>query len=167
MQEKYSPEKNNSVIPFEENIPDLIKDLDEKILFCDKTAKDNQKYDIRFKKALLIVGFLIIFCSSLTSTLQDSDYTRWSTFFTILFGGVSTALSGFAFNQFNFARRQQIWNMKATTYRYLCNQLKYLEPEKKKWLQAMNIVDSWGDNTSPEEAKLQIDYIIMANNEGG
>ncbi|MEM8673735.1 MAG: hypothetical protein AAGF83_07665 [Cyanobacteria bacterium P01_G01_bin.67] len=101
----------------------------------------------------MLISIGIVVTSALaTSSIVDNP-EKWSLFSTIL-GGVSTATSVFAFSQFNFSSRQQIWLIKSKAYTYLLYQINYLNPNKAKWGKTKHQVDSWNDFTTPEQALL-------------
>lgn len=132
---------------------DLAKDVDK----CKGIAGINQLYDVTFKVLVLLISIAIVVTSALGSSKVTNKVIKnpetWSLFATIL-GGISTATSVFAFSQFNFASRQQIWNIKSQAYDYLLFQLKYLNPNVAEWGKTKHIVDSWNDFTTPEQAIL-------------
>jgi hypothetical protein len=117
-----------------------------------KIARYNQKVDIGFKIAVLLIGLGIVVCSAIATsdTTKSSEKTRfspsWSLVSTIL-GGASTALSAFAFTQFNFSDRQRIWQKKTDAYAALIFQLRYLDPDKEVFLKQLETVASWNDYT--------------------
>jgi RsiW-degrading membrane proteinase PrsW (M82 family) len=114
------------------------------------TAIGNQRWDIGFKVALLLLTVATTICSVVIATYDQKPPESLSVAVAIL-AGVSTALSAFAFTQFNFAGRQQSWQKRADAFASLRLEILYSEPDTEKFLARMNVVRSWGDTTPRDE----------------
>jgi hypothetical protein len=71
----------------------------------------------------------------------------WSMLSAIL-GGISIAVSAFAFSQFNFVQRQQAQQKRADALSSLLFRLRYLDPEKELFHLQYEMVLAWNDFTS-------------------
>lgn len=124
-----------------------LKDLAES---SRKTAVYNQRWDIAFKVTLLLLTIATTACSVLITTYQQKPPESLPIAVAIM-AGVSTALSAFAFTQFNFAGRQQSWQKRSDALWALRTELLYSEPDSTKFIARIEEVRSWGDNT-PKDA---------------
>lgn len=131
----------------------LRQELETTVSKWDSTSRGNQLWDIRFKVIILLISVGIAVCSGLAATKLIENTQPWSVVATIL-AAVSSALSGFAFTQFNFATRQLVWKAKADEFRNLRYELLFLDPEKETWGRLKGTVERWNDNTPLEQLRL-------------
>lgn len=132
---------------------ELRQELDNLIAKCDQTSRDNQSWDIFFKVTILAMSLVIAICSGLAAAEVIANSKLLSIVATIL-ATISTVLSVFAFNQFNFSARQQLWRSKTNAFSDLRYRLLYLDSDKESWGRLKIIVESWNDSTPIEQAKL-------------
>jgi len=129
----------------------LERDLGLRIAECRRIAAYNQRWDIAFKVLLLVLTLGATVCSVFIANYTEKPPAALAIASAIL-AGASTALSAFAFSQFNFAARQTNWSAKANAYDALRVELLYAEPDKITFVQRMNQLLRIDDNTSAEPA---------------
>lgn len=112
-----------------------------------KTAKFNQRLDISFKILLLILTIATTASSVIIASYITPPF--WLPKLDVLLAGISTAISGFAFVQFNFGARYHIWTVKADSLEALLDELSYSNPDKAHFLQRLSAVIKIGDHSSP------------------
>ncbi len=127
----------------------LAKELEPQIAEALHWSSYNQGWDIRFRVVVLILGLATVVCSGVATSNLYQDPKPWSLTSTVL-AGVSALLSGFAFKDFSFSRRQRLWRRKGDALSSLRVELLFADPEKKSFLDRLAIVRNWGDQTDPD-----------------
>jgi hypothetical protein len=110
-------------------------------------AKGNRKWDVGFKVVILILGILIVIFSAYGAT--EGEYAKASSVIGAILGGIVTVLSGFAFQQFDFARRQQIWETKRLALLSLRGEM-ILDTDAEFFRSRLNEVISWSESNPPK-----------------
>lgn len=67
--------------------------------------------------------------------------------------GFSTAFSGLSTNIFNFATRQQVWQLKATGYNKLSDRVKFIEVDDDATLRVKGELDHIDDSYTIEQVQ--------------
>lgn len=133
-----------------EKIDEVKKSLSGDIDASTRNAMINRRWNVTFRVILLFVGIFIVVCSSITSSEQivGEAHEYWSVASAIL-GGASTALSAFAFNQFNFEARQRVWLDKVSALKALNDRMAFGD-QSTMLLDDLATVRSWHDFNSPQ-----------------
>lgn len=112
---------------------------------AEKRRYRNSAYDTFFKVLILVVTLAITIFSTLATKITGKRKDQLSLASAIL-AACATVLSGFAFNQFDFSKRQQIYRTKKDELIKLGIELRYSDPNKERFLQRYNEVRSWNDD---------------------
>ncbi|HUP62689.1 MAG TPA: hypothetical protein VNA69_19970 [Thermoanaerobaculia bacterium] len=124
------------------------KELQRDFEQAQKTARSNQGWDTMFRIGLLFLGLAIVGCSGIATSELIENPRPWSLVSTIL-AGISAALSGFAFAEFSFSKRQRIWEKKATLLRSLRDELRFSDPDEQSFRKRVDEVQLLGDYSDP------------------
>lgn len=127
----------------------LIAELQNEIEVARRWSRHNQGWDVGFRVGLLLLGLAIVVCSGIATSELFENPKPWSLVSTIL-AGVSAVISGFAFTDFSFAKRQRLWEKKANSLRSLRDELRFANPEVDAFRKRLDEVRSWGDHTDPD-----------------
>ena len=133
-----------------EAIDSIKSDLDAEINRSWRNAGKNHQWNVSFRVVLLVIGILIVVCSSIASSsivteLESKEY--WSLASAIL-GGASTALAAFAFNQFNFEARQRLWLDRHSALKVVRDRM-LLGERDARLFEDIAVVRSWHDFNPP------------------
>jgi hypothetical protein len=132
---------------------DLETELLTKIAEWKKISKKYQTWDLIFRIIILIISIAIAVCSGLAASETFSTTRLLSVFATIL-ATVSTAISAFAFTQFDFSKRALLAKAKSDGFNALLYSLKFLDPDKHVWGNKKLKVESWHFGTPLDSAKI-------------
>lgn len=127
----------------------LAVELQAEVELARKWARYNQGWDIGFRVGLLLLGIATVVCSGIATSELYENPKPWSLVSTIL-AGISAALSGFAFTDFSFSKRQRVWDKKANLLRALRDELRFSEPEEEGFRKRLEEVRSLGDHSDLE-----------------
>jgi hypothetical protein len=131
---------------------DLAKELAILTAESKKIAVINQRYDIGFRVALLLITVAATVCTVFIANYDKKPPPELSVTSAIL-AGIATALSAFAFSQFNFSTRHSTWQRKADTLANLRIELLYSDPDSTKFIEKMSRVMKWGDHVLPDDSE--------------
>jgi hypothetical protein len=99
------------------------------IAAAERHARTNQWYDALFKIVILGIGVGIVITSGLAAAELYPELTRLLSATSAILGGLLTAVSAFAYEQFNFAKRQSTYATKASALKSLRDEL-ILQPDE-------------------------------------
>jgi hypothetical protein len=127
----------------------LLADIKADIKEAERWYFINSALDSSFKVALLIItiGTTVLSALGNREQLDKRTQKKYGAATTIL-AGLTVAFSAFAFTQFDYSGRQQIYRKKTDSLIALRDELRYSEPDNKTvFLLRLQDVRSWGDNT--------------------
>ena len=114
-----------------------------------KWARQNHGWDIAFRVGLLLLGLFTVVCSGIATSDLYANPKPWSLASTIV-AGISAVLSGFAFTDFGFSKRERVWEKKANLLRALRDELRFSAPEEVGFRKRLEEVRSLGDHSDPD-----------------
>jgi hypothetical protein len=113
-------------------------------------ARTNQWYDTMFKIIILCIGVGIVITSGIAAAELYPNFTKWLSATSAILGGLLTAVSAFAYEQFNFAKRQSTYATKASALKSLRDEL-ILQPDARTFFTRYDQIRSWNDNNPPTQ----------------
>ncbi len=131
-----------------EAIDGLKSDLEAEIERSRRNAGKNHDWNVCFRVVLLIIGILIVVCSSVASSMIVSESKEYWSLASAILGGASTALAAFAFNQFNFEARQRLWLDRLSALKVVRDRILIGERDARLF-DDLAIVRSWHDFNPP------------------
>jgi hypothetical protein len=123
----------------------LVNDLQQERRNSKKTSKLNQGYDIAFKVSIFLASLGVTLCSAFAASELFSN-TKIISLRAAILGTFSTAFSGLSTSIFNFATRQQVWQLKATGYGNLSDRVKFMEVDDEATLRIKGELDHIDDS---------------------
>lgn len=124
----------------------LQKEIDDEKKKAERLRLTNSGYYIGSKVFILVISLATTVCSIIATQATEPLKTNFTVSSAILAAAV-TAYSGFAFTDFDFGKRLQIYRKKRDSLINLHHELRFFSPEKKDFLRRYNLVLSWGDHT--------------------
>lgn len=129
-------------------IDGLKNDLEAEIERSRRNAGKNHDWNVCFRVVLLIIGILIVVCSSVASSMIVTESKEYWSLASAILGGASTALAAFAFNQFNFEARQRLWLDRLSALKVVRDRILIGERDARLF-DDLAIVRSWHDFNPP------------------
>ena len=126
--------------PFSQEQKDaLIKELDAERVRAAHWSDYNHGYEIWFRIIVALMSIAIAVCSGIAAVDSKVPSVKLSATSGIL-AGVIAIVSGFAFQTFDFSGRRERWAVKAAAIRALIDQLRFLEPDRVRFLARKDVV---------------------------
>jgi hypothetical protein len=128
-----------------------------------RNAGKNHDWNVCFLVVLLIIGILIVVCSSAALSMIVTDSEEYWSLASAILGGASTVLAAFAFNQFNFEKRQRLWLDRLSALKVVRDRILIGERDARLF-DDLAIVRSWHDFTPPADETLH--RLLVSQREG-
>lgn len=128
----------------------FLADLGEEIEVSRTNASVNQGWDIAFKVGILLLNLVVTVCATTIAAVKKEPPLALA-LANAIGAAVITVISAFAFNQFNFALRHQIWQRSADAFSALRVRLLTGDPDSDPFQKRFDQVTQWGDHTSLQE----------------
>ena len=117
---------------------------------AEKHARTNQRYDTIFKTIILCIGLSIVILSGIAAAELYPELTKSLSAASAILGLLSAGMSGFAYEQFNFAKRQSTYTTKTSALKSLRDEL-ILQPDAHTFFTRYAQIRSWNDNNPPTQ----------------
>ena len=130
-----------------ELIDSIQKDMDE----SDKWVDWNQKLDITAKIVVFLLAVASAIGAARAGSLGDKDVPSWLKMTNTALTSVTALVTAVAFTQFDFAKRQAIWERKYHALEACSVTLKFRNPNIDALLEQLEIIRMWGDRSSLSE----------------
>jgi hypothetical protein len=144
-------QKSTNIFTESERI-ELSKSIQSEVKLSKKNISINQGFDIGFKIFLFAISALAAVGSAWVSTLgEEKTPPPWLKPTNLGLTTLTTLITGLAFTNFNFEKRQAIWN---TRYQALdaCNTaLIFAQPDKENFLLQLEQIKRWDDYSNPSD----------------
>ena len=112
----------------------------------------NQWYDIAFKVLLFVVSCLAAVGAARVAALdKDKEVPVWLKTTNLALTALVPLITTLAFSQFDFFKRQTIWERRQHALLVCKMSLQYLDPDRAPFLANLNAVLAWGDGSSVGE----------------
>jgi hypothetical protein len=134
-----------------EDKANLQNELEAQIPPAEADARANHRWDIGFRIGLLVIGLAIIVTSGIATADVLPTMTKLLTAVSGMLGAATSAISGFAFTQFDFGTRWATFETKASALKSLLDEVKFLDPDKQSVVERMEKIKAWGNNRKPEQ----------------
>jgi hypothetical protein len=135
-----------------EQVAQYEKSIDREIKEAEQHLGTNRFYEIVFRVITFLIGAGIVATSAIAASGLYQDAARQLSAASAILGGLLTAVSGFAFEQFNFGKRRATYAAKAAELKSLRDEL-ILQPKARAFQNALRQVRRWDDDNAPTQVR--------------
>lgn len=116
-----------------------------------KTALLNRTYDIVFKVLLFIVSGLAAIGAARVAALGETVPPVWLKTSNLALTALAPLITSLAFTQFDFAKRQAVWERRHYALVACKMSIQYSDPSRETFLASLDAILRWGDANSLSE----------------
>lgn len=125
--------------------------LTTEITDSDKYALVNRTYDILFKVLLFVVSGLAAIGAARVAALGEKVPPVWLKTSNLALTALAPLITSLAFTQFDFAKRQAVWERRHFALTTCQMSLQYSNPNREAFLGSLDLILRWGDANSLNE----------------
>ena len=129
----------------------LAKAIDSNVSKAHTDARTNRGWDNAFKITAALIAVAIVIFSALASSDFMTERRQIFSLVSAILGGISGIVTLVGFTQYNFEKRLNIHATKVFALQGLRQELLYLDPDKKAFMDRLLEVQSWDDFNPPRK----------------
>lgn len=128
---------------------ELSKSIQSEVKLSKDNISINQGFDIGFKILLFIISALAAGGAARISALGATPPPTWLKTTNLTLTSLTTLITVLAFTQFDFAKRQTIWNTRYQALDACTITLRFAQPDKENFLRQLEEIKRWNDYSDP------------------
>lgn len=131
---------------------ELTEGIKKEIKKSDDFKRVNQKYDIAFKSLLFIMSALAAIGAARVAALGDKvvPSTKLKTI-NLALTALVPLITALAFTQFDFSKRQEVWEKRYYALQACSYKLNYFQVNKEIFMRQLETIMQWTDSSNPRD----------------